>query len=194
MLLVRGDIAIIAAPATQRAFKNCAPFTNCITKIDGTTIYDAEDLDLVMPIYNLIEYSSNYSETTGNLWFCLKDEATKLNLDIVNTNDFKSFKYKTKLLGSTEADNADEILNNATIAFPLRYLSNFWRSFKISLINCKVELKLKWAKYCTLSAAGADNVNNSDSDNITSTIKDTNLYVSCVNFISKRQSKTIKTS
>ena len=46
MLLVRGDIAIIAASATQRAFKNCAPFTNCTTKIDGTTIYDAEDLDL----------------------------------------------------------------------------------------------------------------------------------------------------
>ena len=57
------------------AFKNCAPFTKCITKIDGTTIDDAEDLDFVMSMYNLIEYSSNYSETTGSLWFCSKDEA-----------------------------------------------------------------------------------------------------------------------
>ena len=97
MLLVRGDIAIIAAPATQRAFKNCAPFTNCITKIDGTTIYDAEDLDLVMPIYNLIEYSSNYSETTGNLWFYSKDVATNFSNDIENTDGFKSFVYKAEL-------------------------------------------------------------------------------------------------
>ena len=52
---------------TQVAFKNCAPFTNCITQIDGTTIDDAEDLDLVMPMYDLIEHSSNYCETTGSL-------------------------------------------------------------------------------------------------------------------------------
>ena len=66
-ILVTGDITVVAATATQVAFKNCAPFTKCITKIDGTTIDDAEDLDLVMPMYNLIEYSSNYSETIGSL-------------------------------------------------------------------------------------------------------------------------------
>ena len=65
-ILVTCDITVVAAPATQVAFKNCAPFTNCITKSDGTTIDDAEDLDLVTPMYNLIEYSSNYSETTGS--------------------------------------------------------------------------------------------------------------------------------
>ena len=54
---------------TQVAFKNCASFTKCITHIDATTIDDAGDLDLVMPIYNLTEYSSNSSESTGNLWF-----------------------------------------------------------------------------------------------------------------------------
>ena len=92
----------------QVAFKKYAPFTKCITKIDGTTIDDAEDLDLVMPMYNLIEYSSNYSETTGSLWFYSKDEATDFNADIVNDNNFKSFKYKAKLLGNTvaQADNA----------------------------------------------------------------------------------------
>ena len=66
-ILVRGDITVVAAPATQLAFKNCAPVTKCITKVDETTIDDAEDLDLVMPMYHLIDYSSNYSETTGSL-------------------------------------------------------------------------------------------------------------------------------
>ena len=72
-ILVKGDITVSAVPATQVAFKNCAPFTKYITKIDGTTIYDAEDLDLVIPMYSLIEYISNYSETKGSLWFHSKD-------------------------------------------------------------------------------------------------------------------------
>ena len=66
-VFIKGDITATAAPATQVSFKNCAPFTKCITKIDGTTIDDDEDLDLVRPIYKLIEYSSNYSETTEGL-------------------------------------------------------------------------------------------------------------------------------
>ena len=68
-ILVIGDITVTAAPATQVAFKHCAPFTKTITKIDETTTDDAENLDLVMPMCNLIEYISNYSETTGSLWF-----------------------------------------------------------------------------------------------------------------------------
>ena len=68
-ILVRGDITVAAAPAAQVSFKNCAPFTKCITKIDETTVDDAEDLDSVMLMYNLIEYSLNCSETTGSLWF-----------------------------------------------------------------------------------------------------------------------------
>ena len=139
-ILVRGDITVTAA-TTQVAFKNCAPFTKCITKIDGTTIDDAEDLDLVMPMYNLIEYSSNYSETTGSLWFYSKDEATDFNVDLVNDNNFESFKYQAKLLGNTVAqaiNAANGILKNAVIAVPLKYLSNFWRSLEMPLINCKV--------------------------------------------------------
>ena len=97
-ILVRGDITVVAAPTIQVAFKNCAPFTKCITKIDETTIYDAENLDLVMPMYNLIKYSSNYSEATGSVWFYSKDEATSFNAHIANTDEFKSFKYKAKSL------------------------------------------------------------------------------------------------
>ena len=67
-------------------------------KIDETTTDDAEDLDLVMPMSNLIEYSSNYSETTGNLWFYSKDESTNFNVSIAKANDFKSFKYEAKFL------------------------------------------------------------------------------------------------
>ena len=124
-ILVKGNITVIAAPATQGTFKNCTPFIKCITKIDGTTIDDVEDLDLVMPMYNVIEYSSNYSKTTGSLWFNWKDEATDFNNNIENTDDFKSFKNKAKLLGNTDDDRAIGILKNAIIVVPLKKLSNF---------------------------------------------------------------------
>ena len=91
-ILGRLDITVTAAPATQVSFKNCAPFTKCITNIDGTTTDDVEDLDIVMPMYNLIEYSSNYSERTGSLWFYSKDEATNFDANIGNNNNFKSSK------------------------------------------------------------------------------------------------------
>ena len=134
-ILVRGDITIIGHQVTQVAFKNCAPFTKCITKIDEKTTDDAENLDLVIPMYNLIECSSNYSKTTGSLWLYSKDEATDFDADIANTNNFKSFMYKAKLLENTEADGANGILKNATNTVPLKYLSNFWRSLEMPLIN-----------------------------------------------------------
>ena len=67
-------------------------------------------------MYNLIEYSSNYYETTESLWFYSKDEATDFDADIAQDNNFKSFEFKAKLLENTEAENANEILKNATIA------------------------------------------------------------------------------
>ena len=79
--LVRGDITIIGRNlATQVGFKICAPSTKCITKIDGTTIDYADDLSSIMPMYKLIEYRSNYSDTTSSLWFYSKDEAPDLML------------------------------------------------------------------------------------------------------------------
>ena len=117
-ILVKGYITkilkgyVTAAPATHVTFTNCTPFTKCITKTDGTTIADAEDLDLVMPMCNLIEYSSYYSETTGSLWFYSKDKVTDFNVDIANSNDFKSFRYRTKLLRNTVIDGANGILSH----------------------------------------------------------------------------------
>ena len=91
---MRRDIATTANNTpTPVTLKNCAPFSKCITKIDGTTKDDAEDLDFVMPMYNLIGHSSNYFETTGSLWFYSKDEATIFNADIANNNNFKSFEH-----------------------------------------------------------------------------------------------------
>ena len=116
---VRGDITIIGHQSTL-AFKNCAPFTKYMTKINKTTIYDAENLDLVMAMYNQIEYSSNYSKTTGSSWFYSKDEGTHFNADIANTGDgFKSVKYKPKLLENTNSDGANGVLKHVTIGEPL---------------------------------------------------------------------------
>ena len=120
------------------------------------TVDDAEVLDLEILMNNLLESRSNYSDTT--------DEATDVNNDTVYNNNFKSFDYKTKLLRSTVADELTGVLANAKITVPLEYLSNFWKSLKIQLINCKV------------AAAGADNTYVNPSK-IVFTIKDTKLYV-----------------
>ena len=108
--------------------------------------------------------------------------------------NFKSFKCKAKLLENTVADGADEILKNATIAVSLKYLSNFWRSLEMPLINCKVELKLNWTKCCVLSAAGNENVinDNDNANNILFTIKDTKLYVPVVTVSARGNQKLSK--
>ena len=83
---MRRDITFTAALETQVAFKNCAVVTLRITNVDEITIDETEDLDIVIPIYNLIQYSSNYSETSGQLWFYSKDKATNFDADIGNTD------------------------------------------------------------------------------------------------------------
>ena len=92
-------------------------------------------------MYNLIESSSNYSETKVSIYFYSKDEATNFNADIANKN-FKSFEYKAKFLGNTVADGVNGIPKIRIIAVPLKYLSNIRRSLEMPLINCKVDLKL----------------------------------------------------
>ena len=117
---------------------------------------------------------------SGSLWFHSKDETTGSNNNIANTDDIKSFKYKIKLLdtkaGQPAPNNANGILKDTAIAAPLKYLSNFWRSLELPLINCKVKCKLEWTKYCVLPAAGTDNTNTSP-HKIIFTVKDIKLYV-----------------
>ena len=75
--------------------------------------------------------------------FYSRDESTNFNTDIADGSNFKSFTYKAKLLGNTEADGANGILKNITIAVSSKYLSNFWKPLDMALINCKIKLKLK---------------------------------------------------
>ena len=92
-------------------FKNCAPFTNCISKINNTQIDNAEYTDIVMPIYNLIEYRDNYSKASGSLWqYCQEIPAVDDNCGIINfncANKTDSFNFKTKITGKTAANNND---------------------------------------------------------------------------------------
>ena len=103
-----------------------------------------------MPMYNLIEYSDNYSDTSGSLWNFKRDEIIN-NADVTNDDNAPSFKYKANLIGNTENNG---IKNGVKIAIPLKYLSNFWRSLEMLLINCKVELLLEWYANCMLSSEG----------------------------------------
>ena len=79
-------------------FKNCAPFTKCLHRINNTEIDNAKDIDIVMPMNNLIEYSDNYSKTSGSLWQYYKDDPNN------NTTQSESFKSKVKITGKTPAD------------------------------------------------------------------------------------------
>ena len=137
--------------------KNNAPFISCITRINGELIEDTDDLDIVMRMYNLLEYSKNYRKTIGPLYNYYRDELSDLfnnaniNYRTINSNDFK---YKNKIIGNTydtPAAAADYDVNKegtkeVEIAIPLEYLGNFWRALNIPLISCEVSLELKWDK------------------------------------------------
>ena len=142
--LVKGTITITRTEddaAARRAdernksvtFKNCVPFTKCISRINNTDIDNSHDIDIVIPIYNLTEYSNNNSKTSGSLWQYYKDDPND------NLTDSESFKSKVKITGNTpEVGNAKDV----EIIVPLKYLSNFWRTLEMPLINCEVNLIL----------------------------------------------------
>ena len=165
-ILVNGTITVTAAAGANNIrdkknkkliLKNNVPFVSCATRINGELIEDADDLDIVMPMYNLLEYSKNYRKTIGSLYNYYRDELTNdnnnnfANRNVVNSN---TFKYKNKIIGNTfnvDAAAADYDANkNGTqeveIAIPLKYLGNFWRALNIPLISCEVSLELKWSK------------------------------------------------
>ena len=132
-------------------FKNNAPFINCISKFSGEQIDNAEDLDVVMPMYNLLEYSKNYRKTIGSLWNYYRDEPNSginggINYSIKGSN---SFDYKANFIeGGGMQNNLTKI--DVKVVLLLKYLRNFWRSLNIPLINCEVELILTWFKNCVL--------------------------------------------
>ena len=156
-------------------FKNWARFTNCISKINNTQIDNAEYIDIVMPMYNLIEDKDNHSKTSGSLWqYCKDIPAVNDNDDIVifnGANDTDSLNFKSKIIGQT---NDDGDIENVEIMVPLKYLSNSWRTLEMPLINCEVELILTWSENCVIISA------NVAKQNPTFTITKTNLHVPVV--------------
>ena len=106
-------------------------------------------------MYNLIEYSDNYSDTSGSLWQFKRDEIegnVDLTVDANHIpNNSSSYKYKSSFITNR---------NNVKIAVPLKYLSNFWRSLEMPLINCKVELSLTWNQNWILNSLAGDSTFN----------------------------------
>ena len=129
------------------AFKNNSRFRSCISKIFNTFIDNAEDLDIVMPMYNLLEYRDNCSIKSGSFWNyyrdAIKDNEKENNATNNKINDNKtarkSFKHKIKLVKSTPKNN---IISKQEVVGPLKYLSNFWRSPDLPLIDCEIEIDL----------------------------------------------------
>ena len=188
-ILVAGNITVTGGNAsTKVAFKNCAPFNKCRTEINETFVDNAENTNIAMPMYNLIEYSDNYSDTSGSLWQFKRDEIegdVDLTVDAQHIpNNSSSFKYKSSFITNR---------NGVKIAVPLKYLSNFWRSLEMSLINCKVELSLRWIEKCVLTTAtiGAD-ANATGADSATFKITDAKLYVPVVSLSTEDSVKLAK--
>ena len=201
--------------------KNNAPFISCITRINGELIEDADDLDIVMPMYNLLEYSKNYRKTIGSLYNYYRDELSDDNdndnfgnIKVVNS---KAFKYKKKIIGNTynvdstivpavggaRVANPDYDANNSgkksiELAIPLKYLGNFWRALNTPLISCEVSLELKWNKNCIITSIqreiNLDGGNTEASTGASLTINDCKLYIPVVTLSKDDEIKLLLTN
>ena len=169
-----------------------------MTKINNEFIEDADDLDIVMPMCNLLEYSKNYRKTIGSLYNYFRDELSDdnnpnnfLNTNVVNSS---AFEYKNKITDNTydvakdaEGHDANRVgKKDVELAIPLKYLGNFWRALNIPLISCEVFLQLKWNKNCVITSleqrqvdAGPPVVNGTTTA-ATLAINDCKLYVPVV--------------
>ena len=203
-ILVKGTITITAPRVNNGAnnirykrnrpliLKNKAPFVLCITRINGALIEDADDLDIVMSMYNLLEYSKNYRKTTGSLYNYYRDELSDNNFDNIKVVDSNTFKYKNKIIGNTYNVNAGadgyDVNKNGTqeveLTIPLKYLGNFWRTLNIPLISCEVSLELKWDKNCVITSLEQRVIGGGNRDNAptraTLAKNDCKLYVPTV--------------
>ena len=158
---------------TRSALKNCAPFIKCNLGINDEYVDTTENLDIVMPMYNLIEYSDNYKDSSATLYQYKRDEPPEANaIDDLTANNSSSFKYKISLLGGI-------VRLNVKVVVPLKYLSNFFGSLEMPLINCKLKLNLTWKKECVLST---------DAGNAVFIINDKKMYVPVVT-LSKEDNK-----
>ena len=143
-------------PSKQIRFKTSMLRSDLCDFSDGYIVVTgkitvAEDLYVVMPMYNLIEYSKNYRKTTGSLWNYYRDEPNSGAEGNINYSikDSESFDYKTSITGKLEDGNAEK--DDVKVVVPLKYLSNFWKALDMPLINCEVSLALTWSEKCVLN-------------------------------------------
>ena len=179
-ILIDGTIRAAAADANTRlALKNCAPFTKCNLEINDEHVDTAENLDITMPMYNLTEYSDNYQDSSATLYQYKRDEPPENNAvaDLTADNS-SSFKYKFSLLGNPVPDG-NALKRIVKVVVPLKYLSNFFRSLEMPLINCKIKLNLTWKKEYVLSTGVGEAV---------FIINDTKFYIPVVT-LSKEDNK-----
>ena len=136
-----------------------------------------------MPMYNLIEYSDNHSDTSS-LWQFKRDKQNMNNGNPANvtTDVSTSFKYKSSFIKESTAVNNNRVFKDVKLAVPLKYLSNFWRSLEMPLINCKIHLELNWSKDCVMSTIA----------DTTFKITYTKLYVPILTLSSKDNVKLVK--
>ena len=184
-IFVKGTITITGAGNDDAAkrldersigiiFNNCTSFTKCISRINNTDIDNAQDIDIVMPMYNLIEYSDNYSKTSGSLWQYYKDDPND------NITQSESFKSKIKITGKTPAAGNTK---DVEIIVPLKYLSNFWITLEMPLINCEVNFILTWSRDSVIT--------NSEGEGKFA-ITETKLYVSVVTLSTQNNGKLLQ--
>ena len=185
--------------------KNNAPFVSCISKINGELVENAEDLDIVMPMYNLLEYSKNHETTSGSLLNYYRDEPKEHTLGVgnyevnISIRNSKSFDYKSKVVGSL-ADG--ELEKDVEIAIPLKYLGNFWRSLDTPLINCEITSILSWYKECVLVGRALRNAPDPQPNppiaatesptSVKFEITDSKLYVSVVTLSAENDNKLLE--
>ena len=138
-----------------------------------------------MPMYKLLEYSKNYSKTTGSFWNCYRDDPNcgENNNRNYSMKDSKSFDYKTSITEKLEGNNTEK---EVEIFVPLKHWSNFWRTLDMPLINCEITLILAVSENCVLTSKGTRETDPDEDpavaaiDNPTNaafTITDTKLYV-----------------
>ena len=179
-ILIDGTIRAAAADANTRlALKTCALSTKCNLEINDEHVDTAENLDITIPMYNLIEYSDNYQDSSATFYQYERDEPPEYDAvaDLTADNS-SSFKYKVSLLGNPVLDG-NITKRSVKVVLPLKYLSNFFRSLEMPLINCKIKLDLTWKKECVLST---------DAGNAVFIINDTKMYVPVVT-LSKEDNK-----
>ena len=158
----------------------------------STQIDNAKYIDLVMPMYKLIEYSDNYSKRSGSLWqYCkeilaVNNDGSITDFNEANTTD--SFNFKAKITGHTATDNNNSNIAgkvNVEIMVPLKHFSNFRRTLETPLINCEVDLILDWSENCVIISANVAN------QVLTFTITEANLYVPVVTLSIQENSKLL---